>query len=79
MWATPLVGSKNVGELVSPMTHAFFRNLKNISIMETYFVQGMVKVQKYGMSEGMNAESSIWAGGVRKLTECFGNMYACHR
>ena len=47
---------------MSPMTHAFFRNLKNISIMETYFVQGMVKVWKYGMSEGMNAESSIWAG-----------------
>lgn len=47
--------------------------------MEAYFVQGMVKVRKYGMSEGMNAESSIWAEAVRKLTERFGNMYTCHR
>ena len=41
-------------------------NPNNTSIMETYFVQGMVKVRKYGMSEGMNDENSIWSWGCEK-------------
>jgi hypothetical protein len=61
------------------MTHAYFRTRNNTSIMRTYFVQGMVKVRKYGMSEGMNTKTSIWAGVMRKLTERFGNVYTCHR
>ena len=68
-----------MGELASPMTHTYFRIRNNTSIMKTYFVQGMVKVRKYGMSEGMNVKSSIWANTIRKLTERFGNMYTCHR
>ncbi len=56
---------ESVEELASPMTRAYFRTRNNISIMRTSFVQGTVKVRRYGISEGKNAKSSIWASIMR--------------
>jgi hypothetical protein len=79
MWVTPLADSGRRGGTGESYDPCIFRTQNNTSMMRTYFVQGMVKVRKYGMSEEINTKTLIWAGVMKKLTKGFGNVYTCHR